>query len=257
MKSHAISCFENSCRLAVIINDIMLQLYSRRGTPDVDGTLRGIRDRLDDWRANSPKHLKYDPESLPEICCPPHILTQNLLYYTTIILLHRPFYSAPVHHAACRKASDSVERLLLLLEKTFGFTRITYLMAYCIYTAASAMIQDVKAGDVDASAKMGTFLRALKGGITTCPVVQRSIDIINNSLHTEAPGFPSADDSTSAESLMTRNYLPAFPYRDAQVDYTNEANFGSMDLDAFNSTLLDCFPENHLDNVTSEWYLPS
>ncbi len=50
MKAHAISCFENSCKIAVIINDIILQLYSRRGTPDVDSALRGIRDRLDEWR---------------------------------------------------------------------------------------------------------------------------------------------------------------------------------------------------------------
>jgi hypothetical protein len=124
-------------------------------------------------------------------------------------------------------------------------------MAYCIYTAASAMIQDVKAGDVDAKAKMSTFIRALKGGVTTCPVVQRSIDIINNSLHNTPPEVLSTNDST-AEGLM-RNYLPAFPYRDVQVDYTNEANFGTMDLDAF--SLLDCFPENHIDTVNSEWYL--
>lgn len=77
MKAHAISCFENSCKLAVIISDIILQLYSRRGTPDVEGTLRGIKARLDDWRENSPPHLKYDPDNLPDVCPPPHILTQK------------------------------------------------------------------------------------------------------------------------------------------------------------------------------------
>ena len=114
------------------------------------------------------------------------------------------------------------------------------------------MIQDVKAGDLDASAKMSTFLRALKKGVTTCPVVQRSLDIINNSLQSPLAELPSSVIDT-AEGL-TRNYLPAFPYRDAQVDYTNVENFGTMDLDAF--SLLDCFPENHIVEGTSEWYMP-
>ncbi len=80
-KTHAISCFENSCKLAVIINDIILQLYSRRAsTADldlVDATLKGIKDRLDEWRDNSPPHLKYEPDNLPDVCPPPHILTQK------------------------------------------------------------------------------------------------------------------------------------------------------------------------------------
>ena len=128
MKAHSISCFENSCKLAVILNDIILQLYSRRGSPDMGGTLR-IKEKLENWRENSPRHLKYDPENLPELCPPPHIITQNLLYFTMIILLHRPFYSVPARHMACRKAADNLEKMLLLLENTFGFNRITYLMA--------------------------------------------------------------------------------------------------------------------------------
>jgi hypothetical protein len=149
---------------------------------------------------------------------------------------------------ACRKAADSVEKLLLLLEKTFGFTRITYLMAYCIYTAASAMIQDVKAGDLDAHAKMDTFLRALNGGRTTCPVIQRSLDIINKSLE------PKAANNINSEGLG-RNYLPAFPYHDARKDFTNEETFGNIDLDGF--SLLDSFPEYHIDNISAAWYWPT
>jgi len=113
------------------------------------------------------------------------------------------------------------------------------------------MIQDVKAGDVEASAKMRTFLRALKGGIKTCPIVQRSLDIINNSLHSPLEAQPSTTIEL-AEGTM-RNYLPAFPYRDMEVDY-NVGTFGATDLDAF--SMLDCFPENHIVGGTGEWYVP-
>ncbi|KUJ07656.1 uncharacterized protein LY89DRAFT_631273 [Mollisia scopiformis] len=250
MKSHSVSCFENSCRLAVILNHIILQLYSRRTPTQVD--LRSIREELDAWRSQSPHHLVYDPDNLPEISPPPHILTQNLLFYTTIILLHRPFYSSAVHHLACRNAAGSIEKLLLLLEKTFSFNRITYLMAYCIYTGASVLIQDVKAGDLDADAKMKTFHRALKGGVLTCPVVQRSIDIINNSLKNSTQS--SGSDRESHRDGFLRNYLPAFPYSDNYSEFPGYADLGITDFDA---NLLECFPENHIDiNLANEWEWP-
>lgn len=253
MKAHSISCFENSCKLSVILNDIILQLYSRRGSPDLEGTLQ-IKRRLDEWRRNLPEYLKYDPDNLPACCPPPHIMTQNMLYHTTIILLHRPFWSTSEHHIACRTAADNLEKLLLLLEKTFGFTRITYLMSYCIYTAASVMIKDVKAGDLQANETMQTFLRALKQGIKTCPLIQRSLDIINNSLQSKTPKLASLNDIFTAEGIATANYLPAFPYLDVGFtnQFTADRNATGIDLDGF--SLLDSFPEQHINIETGEWY---
>lgn len=126
-------------------------------------------------------------------------------------------------------------------------------MAYCIYTGASAIIQDVKGGDHLASRKMETFLRALRGGLSTCPVVQRSLDIINSSLQkpTSALSQPIGD----ATEGHAQNYLPAFPNHDSQVDLATGNNLATSDLDAFN--FLDCFPENHIDMDLGEWYLPA
>lgn len=76
-KAHTVTCFKNSCKLAVIINDIILQLYSRGSTLDAEDTLRDTKARLDTWREQSPPHLKYDPDHLPDYCPPPHILTQK------------------------------------------------------------------------------------------------------------------------------------------------------------------------------------
>lgn len=116
------------------------------------------------------------------------------------------------------------------------------------------MVQDVKSGDLEAKVKMSTFLRALKGGLKTCPIVQRSIDIINNSLQGSQAWVPEIEiDNPAAPDNSVRNYLPAFPYRDAQMDPSNEANYSFIDLDAF--ALLDSFPENHIDAVTGEWCL--
>lgn len=184
----------------------------------------------------------------------------SLLYHTTIILLHRPFYSATAHHQACRRAADSLEKLVLLLEREFGFGRVTYVMGYCIYTGASVMTHDVKAGDVDASQKMQTFLRALQQGTITCPVLQRSLDIINNCLRTEPASHtdstPRTEDALNA--AIIGSYLPAFPYSESQMgtDPSSQAmDLNVMDMDGL--LLLDSFPENHIDTNTAEWYLPS
>jgi hypothetical protein len=75
--SHAVSCFSNSCKLSIIINDIIVQLYSRRSRAITESALRDIRTRLDDWRTASPAHLRYDPDALPSVSPPPHIVSQK------------------------------------------------------------------------------------------------------------------------------------------------------------------------------------
>lgn len=76
-KSHAISSFENVCKLSIIMNDIILCLYSRRQSTDMNKKLRVIRESLDSWRSESPVQLKCDPENLPQTCPVPHILSQK------------------------------------------------------------------------------------------------------------------------------------------------------------------------------------
>ena len=49
-KSHAVSCFVNSCKLAIIINDIVVQLYARRKRSISEAALNDIKERLDLWR---------------------------------------------------------------------------------------------------------------------------------------------------------------------------------------------------------------
>ena len=167
-----------------------------------------------------------------------------------MILLHRPFYSVPAHHATCREAANNIEKVMLLLEKTFGFTRISYLIAYCVYTGASVIMQDVKRGDLDANIKMQTFLQCLRQSTTTCPIVQRSLDIITNGLRSEPATVPQTElDATAAEQApLASNYLPAFPYQGQDLDYGHNASQG-MNMDGF--TLLDSFPETQYNGFGS------
>jgi len=145
---------------------------------------------------------------------------------------------------------------MLLFEKTFGFTRITYLIAYCIYTVASVMVHDVNKGDVDA--KMMTFLRALKEGITTCPVVQRSLDIINNGLKSGVNDTAQTRPETFSahDPALTGNYLPAFPYQAPDLALGADPSLQSMEFD---ESLLDCFPEAQFTDLEASgtWFFPT
>ncbi|SPJ80765.1 related to pathway-specific regulatory protein [Fusarium torulosum] len=249
MQSHAVSCFANSCKLSVIINDIIVQLYSKRSRAITESSLNDITTRLDNWRAASPIHLRCNPEFLPTICPPPHIISQNLLYFTTVILAHRPFWSAPAYYQVCMTAALSMEKLLLLLESSFGFENITYLMGYCIYTGASAVLEDAKNNDGSTHPTMQTFLRALNRGMAKCPLLERSLHIIIKGLK-RAPVYRAPPDQSLSDTaaLATINsYIPAFPYLDpvSPNDFDMDSYLNSMSMDAMAS--LDCYPELQID----------
>jgi len=176
-----------------------------------------------------------------------------MLYYATVILLHRPFNSTPVHHLECRNASHCLEQLIVCLENTFGLTRLTYLIAYCVYTGASVVVPDVNAGDLGASAKMQTFLRALQGGVETCPIVQRSIDIINSNLTPQMQNLDtfSSTGTDNAEQAAGR-YLPAFPVPQSEINFDIDWSAENLDMDSF--SLLNCFPEFTTTSLDPELY---
>ncbi|CAG7565927.1 unnamed protein product [Fusarium equiseti] len=214
-----------------------------------ESSLNDIKVRLDTWRAESPAHLRYDPENLPPNCPPPHIISQNILYFTTVILAHRPFWSVPSYYQVCMNAAQSMEKLLLMLETTFGFENITYLMGYCIYTGASAVLEDAKNNDGATHPTMQTFLRALNRGMAKCPLLERSLHIIVKGLKRAPVQRTTPDQSLSDNAVFAtiNSYIPAFPYLDpvSPNDFDMGAYINSMSMDAMAS--LDCYPELQID----------
>ncbi|RGP72459.1 nitrogen assimilation transcription factor nit-4 [Fusarium sporotrichioides] len=228
MQSHAVSCFANSCRLSVIINDIIVQLYAKRSREMTETSLNDIKARLENWRNESPTHLRYDPEHLPSACPPPHIISQNHLGSSSFLV-------GPG----------------LLSESTFGFENITYLMGYCIYTGASAVLEDAKNNGGASHPTMQTFLRALNGGMARCPLLERSLHIIIKGLK-RSPVYRVPDENCLSDSTATgaavNSYIPAFPYLDpvSPNDFDMDAYLHSMvNMDTMAS--LDCYPELQID----------
>ncbi|RYC58969.1 hypothetical protein CHU98_g7242 [Xylaria longipes] len=207
----------------------------------INSSFKDIKDRLYLWRTNSPAHLKYDPDRLPSVCPPPHIISQNLLYFASVILAHRPFWSVTVHYEVCVSASRSIEKLILLLESTFELENITYLMGYCIYTGASAILEEAKSHKGNAFTTLQTFLRVLNAGMKKCPMLKRSLDIIIKGLsRINEPSNPSAE----VQLDMMLPSISTFPCYEPTIGI--EFDINSYSGDSYMNSGLDCFPELHM-----------
>lgn len=147
-----------------------------------------------------------------------------------------------------------METLLLLYEKTFGFENITYLMAYCIYTGATALLQDVKAGSQDASAKIRTFTRALRQGLKKCPLLQRSLDNIEKGMQSTHASQPAVPTFQTLQDPNNHAFISAFPYYDYPGANSNDTNVDFGHANGAISSMLDCFPEIYVGN--SDWWPP-
>lgn len=182
-----------------------------------------------------------------------------------MILAHRPFWTVPGYERICLDAAYSIEKLVLLLESTFGLDNITYLMGYCIYTGASAVLEDARNGNQASNSILRTFLRALNTGMRRCPLLERSLTIIVKSLNRPpqptrqtADSMPFLHDDGAndhsgrfnASSIPPNNYIPAFPFLGppTAMDFDADTFFGSAGGgDAGSMAMLDCYPEMQMD----------
>ena len=76
--------------LAVIITDIMDQIYPVKSTQDApprQQSLQRLEERLHKWQINLPDHLRYSAGHAQTPL--PHILILHIEYYSAVLLLHR------------------------------------------------------------------------------------------------------------------------------------------------------------------------
>lgn len=119
-------------------------------------------------------------------------------------------------------------------------------MGYCIYTGASAILEDAKKADGAANATMQNYLRALNAGMSRCPLLERSLHIIIKGLkQTSPPRYP--DNTGQPDTTTVNSYIPAFPYLDpgSTDNIDMDMYFDVNNLDPM--AMLDCFPELQTD----------
>lgn len=102
-KGHMVSCFTGLCTLSTILSMIMFEIYGSSNQQDIQTSptnekrnsknisFTKISAAIHSWWADLPGVVRLNVKSLPYLSPPLHIVSLNLLYHTTLILLHRPF----------------------------------------------------------------------------------------------------------------------------------------------------------------------
>ena len=205
---YVISCFRQLCKLCIILNDLMQSVYSpeaaaRREDDDASAEAKAANEEpfirvsrdLRDWRISLPAHLRINPDQMPQLAPPVHIISLNLLYHTTNILLHRPLIlgardmnlPGPYRsYQTCLQATAAIHDLLVLQSSTFGLSHLSYLNAYSAYTAATIAVfnfeRSYKSGEEHSQcakrSALSFLLDVLDRSARSMPVLERSSAII-------------------------------------------------------------------------------
>jgi hypothetical protein len=73
--SHLLLCFAYTCKMSVIINDILFSIYGSKRTKDVLDFVQNTRERLHSWRSSLPPALHVDYQA--QTCPPTHFVAQQ------------------------------------------------------------------------------------------------------------------------------------------------------------------------------------
>ncbi|KAJ4856808.1 fungal specific transcription factor domain-containing protein [Trichoderma breve] len=149
---YSVSTFEQLCKLSLIMDRVLCNLYTERSSQRNPEDLVHIASCLDEdlktWRGSLPQHISVLLEDLTSAPILPHLISLLALYNATIILLHRPFVSdghlqsadqsrVSQSFAVCAAAASDVNGLLQAFRPNFCVKATPYAMSYAIYVSAT------------------------------------------------------------------------------------------------------------------------
>lgn len=228
--------FAAYCELCVIIDNVLDKLYSRPHRAQRDHMLAYLTqmlEKLDDWAARLPSELLIKEDSKAVLCPPLHILLLNLLYYSTAILLCRPYRTVSnTARARCTKAARMSDTLFTLHVRRFGFRCITWLQTYTMFVACTINVLDFKESKAqdglnvdpalaqEASARLGFGLEVLRQAGAT-PSAARCASIISQLLQ---------NSGDLEKDARTGTVEPARPPTESRRTKSNEGSGGTRTL---------------------------
>ncbi|KAG0742779.1 hypothetical protein G6F62_005019 [Rhizopus arrhizus] len=140
--------FINLIKLCDILGHVLKHIYYVRSlqstaTKQIDSILTILNKRLHQWHDQLPNPLKMHPKSDALPCVA--VCQLHLVYYTTLILLHRMFIPGPDQGLStlvpcasiCASAADSI---LYITHHMLEHNRLVYVMNYAVYYVFTAGI---------------------------------------------------------------------------------------------------------------------
>lgn len=293
-KGHMVSSFTGLCKLSVILGRVMLEIYG----PGPEGLVPGdevgsglrsprnlsfikISSSIHTWWVEMPEAIRLDVNNLPTLSPPLHIVSLNLLYHTTLILLHRPFIigatnfrSAAVSRSyqICISAAAAVHDLLQLITTTFGYDHTTYLNCYGTYIAATIAVLHFQLNDgttwlpetgiQEDKLELKFYLGVLQRSATAMPGLNKSVSIMKRHVQTILdhrtkqyfeslfPGEKEIVDSSAlstdkAPPYLTSLYASSQPQTNVHQTAQPEQTGPFSDYPSINVEGLPAFPGQH------------
>ncbi|KAI9276530.1 fungal-specific transcription factor domain-containing protein [Sporodiniella umbellata] len=160
--------FHQLIKLCEILGDVLCQLYMVKGRRHLsvlsspDSVISKIDRSLNSWMAKLPPSIQYRPpntrttEKLP----PPklEVCQTHMLFYTTLILLHRPFIPGPAQKmrtsvfpsaSICTFAANKILDIVECLSAGDLLKNINSYTLYTMFTAGIIFINDASSSDPD------------------------------------------------------------------------------------------------------------
>ncbi|RAH53130.1 CHA4 activatory protein [Aspergillus piperis CBS 112811] len=222
-KCHSTLTFINFCKLAKIINETYNVIYNGPVGNVEMSVISDLENKLMAFRQELPAALQIeDPTSL-QSCVPPHILCLNILCHTVLILLYRPFFVWLWHpnlqnnplalraQVVCTEQAMRVNELFRAYGRLFNFEFQSYLISYCVYTAATIDVRLAQHNNKRlahmAIDRLAVTLHMLETEVKQTPGMRRSIEIIHSHIGQrwslkEQMQQPQASSSTNGQEQL-------------------------------------------------------
>ncbi|KAJ5239420.1 hypothetical protein N7468_004039 [Penicillium chermesinum] len=190
-------------KLARIINEAYDKVYSQSLQNLKLQSISELEAKLRSFHASLPDQLRIQaPETEHPI---PHYANSDIPPFLRVVEA-RATSNTPLAlraHQVCIEEANNVNEHFRRYGRTFNFQNQTYLVSYCVYTAATIDIQEIRQEDPAlaqaAANRLSTTLKMLETEAKQTPGIKRSIEIIKSHLAQQ----------TEDRSQKVQNPLPA------------------------------------------------
>ncbi|KAG9125869.1 hypothetical protein FRC07_005834 [Ceratobasidium sp. 392] len=210
-----LECFSAASKLSAILSHIVEGLYSIR--PSNTGSRSAERieleEQLEKWMLSLPDYLRYDiargvVEGSGKVP-PPHVLTLHMMYWCSVLLLHRPSIrlnkpstlqrqtspdgsvtsdnsistSSARAITLCRSAANHITKIVSSYGEHFSLDRGPAFLSYYVFSASIMHVTLLMMNPEDVQAQLGLqqCMSALETMDVTWPSAGRAYELLNES----------------------------------------------------------------------------
>ncbi|KAG1220418.1 hypothetical protein G6F35_006724 [Rhizopus arrhizus] len=181
--------FINLIKICDILGHVLKNIYYVRslqntGAKQADSVLNILNKRLHQWHDQLPNSLRIQTKSSPSVA----VCQLHMIYYTTLILLHRPFTRGPDQTVSIPSLlpsasilASAADSMLSILDQMFKHNQLVYVLnfsVYYIFTVGLIFVRDASNHEEPAESKLNKCMEALNKIETTWITASKNCQIL-------------------------------------------------------------------------------